>query len=142
MFSEKGLPQFLKTAIESFFEQADEAVPITAKMIISALEAAWKASPPKQPVIVTTARLREFYGVEFSKAQLNRLENQGIFPRRIWIGGKTPCWMRDEVEAYLATRIDAREAATAKKSAHGRAAVSTRYQKTEQAAAEDPASLL
>ena len=46
--------------------------------------------------------------VQFSPNHLRRLEAQGDFPRRVRIGANRIAWLRDEVEAWLADRVDAR----------------------------------
>ena len=46
--------------------------------------------------------------VPFSPNHLRRLEAQGDFPRRIRIGANRIAWLRDEVEQWLAVRMEAR----------------------------------
>lgn len=46
--------------------------------------------------------------VPFSPNHLRRLEAQGDFPRRIRIGANRIAWRRDEVEQWLAVRMEAR----------------------------------
>ena len=46
--------------------------------------------------------------VPFSPNHLRRLEAQGDFPRRIRIGANRIAWLRDEVEQWLAARVEAR----------------------------------
>jgi prophage regulatory protein len=46
--------------------------------------------------------------VPFSPNHLRRLEAQGDFPRRIRIGANRIAWLRDEVEQWLADRVEAR----------------------------------
>ena len=46
--------------------------------------------------------------VPFSPNHLRRLEAQGDFPRRVRIGANRIAWLRAEVEAWLAGRVDAR----------------------------------
>ncbi|MBF9027071.1 AlpA family phage regulatory protein [Rhodobacterales bacterium FZCC0188] len=46
--------------------------------------------------------------VPFSPNHLRRLEARGDFPRRIRIGANRIAWLRDEVEQWLADRVEAR----------------------------------
>ena len=46
--------------------------------------------------------------VPFSPNHLRRLEAQGDFPSRIRIGANRIAWLRDEVEQWLAVRMEAR----------------------------------
>lgn len=46
--------------------------------------------------------------VPYSANHLRRLEAQGDFPRRIRIGANRVAWLRDEVEQWLAVRMEAR----------------------------------
>ena len=46
--------------------------------------------------------------VPFSPNHLRRLEAQGDFPRRVSIGANRIAWLRDEVEQWLAVRMEAR----------------------------------
>ena len=44
--------------------------------------------------------------VPYSRAQLYRLEDQGEFPKRKRIGANRIAWVRDEVERWLADRME------------------------------------
>ena len=46
--------------------------------------------------------------VPFSPNHLRRLEAQGDFPRRVRIVANRIAWLRAEVEAWLAGRVEAR----------------------------------
>jgi prophage regulatory protein len=46
--------------------------------------------------------------IPFSPNHLRRLEAQGDFPRRIRIGANRIAWLREEVEQWLADRVEAR----------------------------------
>ena len=46
--------------------------------------------------------------IPYSANHLRRLEAQGDFPRRVRIGANRIAWLRDEVEAWLADRVEAR----------------------------------
>lgn len=46
--------------------------------------------------------------IPFSPNHLRRLEAHGQFPRRIRIGANRIAWLRDEVEQWLANRVEAR----------------------------------
>ena len=44
--------------------------------------------------------------VPYSRAHLYRLEDQGEFPKRKRIGANRIAWVRDEVEQWLADRVE------------------------------------
>ena len=44
--------------------------------------------------------------VPYSRAHLYRLEDQGAFPKRKRIGANRIAWVRDEVEQWLADRME------------------------------------
>ena len=44
--------------------------------------------------------------VPYSRAHLYRLEDQGEFPKRKRIGANRVAWLRDEVEQWLAARLE------------------------------------
>ena len=44
--------------------------------------------------------------VPYSRAHLYRLEDQGEFPKRKRIGANRVAWVRDEVEQWLAARLE------------------------------------
>ena len=44
--------------------------------------------------------------VPYSRAHLYRLEDQGAFPKRKRIGANRIAWVRDEVERWLADRME------------------------------------
>lgn len=44
--------------------------------------------------------------VPYSRAHLYRLEDQGEFPKRKRIGANRIAWVRDEVERWLADRVE------------------------------------
>ena len=44
--------------------------------------------------------------VPYSSAHLYRLEDQGEFPKRKRIGANRIAWVRDEVEQWLAKRME------------------------------------
>lgn len=46
--------------------------------------------------------LSETRGIDFSRRHLRRLEDTGMFPKRIHTGPKSPAWVETEVDAYLA----------------------------------------
>lgn len=46
--------------------------------------------------------------VPFSPNHLRRLEAQGDFPRRIRMGANRIAWLRNEVEQWLAARVEER----------------------------------
>ena len=46
--------------------------------------------------------------ISYSANHIRRLEAQGDFPRRVRIGANRIAWLRAEVEAWLAGRVEAR----------------------------------
>ena len=44
--------------------------------------------------------------VPYSRAHLYRLKDQGEFPKRKRIGANRVAWLRDEVEQWLAARLE------------------------------------
>jgi prophage regulatory protein len=51
-------------------------------------------------------------GIPYSKKQLGRLEEGGKFPRRVQMGPGRIGWAEHELDAWIADRIAARDAAT------------------------------
>jgi prophage regulatory protein len=50
-------------------------------------------------------------GITLSKVQLWRLEKDGRFPKRVQISHARVAWVESEIDAWIAARINAREAA-------------------------------
>jgi len=48
-------------------------------------------------------------GIPYSKVQIWRLENDGMFPRRVRIGPQRYAWVESEIDQYIAERIRARD---------------------------------
>lgn len=48
-------------------------------------------------------------GIKFCNKHLLDLERQGKFPRRTYIGEKTPAWTEPEVDAWQAARLAERD---------------------------------
>jgi prophage regulatory protein len=61
--------------------------------------------------LLTYDDLRPAKGVAYSKVQLWRLEKLGKFPKRIMLGTHRHAWAEHEVDAWIAERILARDAA-------------------------------
>jgi prophage regulatory protein len=57
--------------------------------------------------------LRPAKGIGYSKVQLWRLEKQGRFPKRITLGQNRYGWAEHEIDAWLESRIRARDKAEA-----------------------------
>ncbi len=53
-------------------------------------------------------------GVGYSKVQLWRLEKAGDFPKRVPLGRGRHGWAEHEIDAWIAERIAARDAANSK----------------------------
>lgn len=47
--------------------------------------------------------------IPYSQNQLRRLEAQGTFPKRVRIGANRVAWVREEVDHWIAARLDARK---------------------------------
>jgi prophage regulatory protein len=50
-------------------------------------------------------------GIPYSDVQLARLEKSGQFPRRVPIGANRVGWIEAEIEGWIKSRIQARDAA-------------------------------
>jgi prophage regulatory protein len=48
-------------------------------------------------------------GIPWTRKHLFYLEKDGQFPRRVRLGPGTICWPADEVDAFVAERVNARE---------------------------------
>jgi prophage regulatory protein len=72
-----------------------------------------RREPRRSRVLLTYADLRA-RGIRLSKTQLWRLVRAGKFPPPVQItaGGRN-CWLEDEIDAHLESRIAARERGTA-----------------------------
>jgi prophage regulatory protein len=46
--------------------------------------------------------------IPYSQNQLRRLEAQGTFPKRVRIGANRVAWVREEVDHWIAARLNAR----------------------------------
>jgi prophage regulatory protein len=57
--------------------------------------------------ILTFKELRE-HGISFSRRHINRLEVAGKFPKRVWIGERTPGWLAAEIDAWVEAKIKER----------------------------------
>ena len=53
------------------------------------------------------------HGVPFSRATIYRLINAGEFPPPVKLGKNTSAWLFSEIDAWLKTRIAARDSASA-----------------------------
>lgn len=47
--------------------------------------------------------------VPYTPQHVLRLEKRGLFPRRIQVGPNRVAWLLDEVEAWIATRLERRD---------------------------------
>ena len=48
--------------------------------------------------------------VPYTRQHIHRLERARLFPRRVRIGANRIGWLLSEIEAWLADRVDARDA--------------------------------
>lgn len=46
--------------------------------------------------------------IPYSQNQLRRLEAQGSFPKRVRIGANRVAWVREEIDSWIAARMNAR----------------------------------
>jgi prophage regulatory protein len=46
--------------------------------------------------------------IPYSQNQLRRLEAEGSFPKRVRIGANRVAWVRQEIDDWIETRINAR----------------------------------
>lgn len=54
-------------------------------------------------------RSQEVYGtIPYSQNHIRRLEEAGLFPKRLQIGANRVAWNRAEVEAWIEARMGAR----------------------------------
>jgi len=52
--------------------------------------------------------LKAVKGITFSRSHLARLEEDGVFPKRVRVGANTIAWLESEVDAFIASKIAAR----------------------------------
>jgi prophage regulatory protein len=62
------------------------------------------------PVLIPFASLAS-KGISLSKCQVWRLEKDGRFPKRVQVSPARVAWVESEIDAWIAARINAREAA-------------------------------
>jgi prophage regulatory protein len=77
-------------------------------------------APPSGLRLLTYRELKAVKGVPFSRSELRRKEAKGTFPRHITLGdglNPTIAWIEAEIDAYIAARMEAREAPVASKHA-------------------------
>ena len=60
------------------------------------------------PRIIRWSELKSI--VPYTRQHIHRLERAGHFPRRVRIGANRIGWLLSEIEAWLAERVDARDA--------------------------------
>ncbi len=53
--------------------------------------------------------LKEKYGIPFSRRHLDRLEAEGLFPKRVRLSKYLVAWEDDEVVAYRREKLKNRE---------------------------------
>jgi prophage regulatory protein len=53
-------------------------------------------------------------GISFSRQHIDRLVKAGVFPRPVKLGLNRNAWIKEEVEAYIASKINERNKAVAK----------------------------
>jgi prophage regulatory protein len=58
---------------------------------------------------LTFPELKRRCGIPYSRMHIDRLEKRGQFPKRVHLGPNSVGWIEDEVAAWQAERIGARE---------------------------------
>ena len=66
-------------------------------------------------LLVTFKQLRDEMGIPWSRAHLQRLEDQGAFPKRIPFGKSRVVWSVPEIEKHIAERMAGRDRARGRK---------------------------
>ncbi|MDF0520651.1 AlpA family phage regulatory protein [Bradyrhizobium yuanmingense] len=70
------------------------------------------APPPDSPrKLLTFAELKSKYNIPLGRRQIDRLEAEGKFPKRVPIGVQRVAWIATEIEAFIETRIAKRSEA-------------------------------
>ncbi|QDE38445.1 AlpA family phage regulatory protein [Luteibacter pinisoli] len=69
-----------------------------------------KPSTPVHDYPVTREALKRDWSIPYCNAHLLRLEREGKFPRRIYLGGRTAAWLTSELAAWVASFVAARDA--------------------------------
>lgn len=54
-------------------------------------------------------RFKPDYGIPYSRMHIDRLEKAGRFPKRVQLGPNSVAWVEDEIIAWQAERIAARD---------------------------------
>jgi prophage regulatory protein len=57
--------------------------------------------------LITWRELRDL--VPYTRQHVLRLEKKGKFPRRVHVGDARIAWVRNEVERWMASRVEARD---------------------------------
>src|SRR5262249_28269339 len=68
------------------------------------------ANDNRPNVLLRYDDLKSVKGIPFSRSHLARLEDAGMFPKRVRIGANTIVWLESEVDAYIASKTEARAA--------------------------------
>ena len=55
-------------------------------------------------------QLKPEKGINYSRVHIDRLEKDGLFPRRIKLGQNAVAWFEDELDAWLEARRAERDA--------------------------------
>jgi predicted DNA-binding transcriptional regulator AlpA len=61
--------------------------------------------------LLSFPELKSLKGVRYSRSHLKRLENSGLFPKRVHPseGGQAVAWIEDEIDQHIAERAGARQ---------------------------------
>jgi prophage regulatory protein len=67
------------------------------------------ARRPDSPLkLIDFKDLKATRGITFTRTHLARLENEGKFPKRVYLGAKRIGWVMAEIDEWLAARIASR----------------------------------
>jgi prophage regulatory protein len=56
-------------------------------------------------VFLRYTQLRHDKGIPWSLMHLGRLEEAGRFPKRVMLGDRTPRWVENEIDAFVAEKL-------------------------------------
>jgi prophage regulatory protein len=60
------------------------------------------------PKLVTYEELKAVFGIKYTRQWLTKLEAEGKFPRRVFIGEARIAWIESEIAAWIAAKMKAR----------------------------------
>ena len=60
-----------------------------------------------EPRLISLKEVQDL-GINFTKRNIDRLENEGHFPRRVHLSARRIAWVRQEVLDFIETKIEKR----------------------------------